>query len=83
MTNVYSGGVQVDDAQSVIERHAQSMASGACQECGGAFPCDAHQAASKVFWRALRLPQRVPGLSRPELYGARRIGRPGMFAQGR
>ncbi|WP_412102732.1 hypothetical protein [Plantactinospora sp. KLBMP9567] len=81
MATTYHGGDQIDRAQTTLERHAVSSADGLCLTCGVPGPCVEHEQAAKVFMFALRLPRRVPGATRPELIGARRVGVPGLLAQ--
>ncbi|MEV4620504.1 hypothetical protein AB0J74_17575 [Asanoa sp. NPDC049573] len=69
----YSGGRQVEQAQAVLDRHAVSSSDGLCVECKVLGPCQAHEAATNVFARSARLPRRRPGLTRPEIVGARRV----------
>lgn len=69
----YSGGDQIDRAQTVLDLHTVSSADGKCLACGMAGPCAEQERAARVFALALRLPRRVPGASRPELVGARRV----------
>ncbi|WP_329013078.1 hypothetical protein OG271_03765 [Micromonospora rifamycinica] len=76
----YPGGGQVDAAQVALERHAVSSADGRCLGCGALGPCTTHEQAMQVFRFALRLPKRVPGATRPELIGARRVGVPALLA---
>ena len=72
-TTTYAGGVKIDDAQATLEKHAISSADGTCLMCGVPGPCTEYEAAATAFRWSMRLPQRVPGLTRPELVGARRI----------
>jgi hypothetical protein len=76
----YSGADQLVIAQEVLDKHVTSSADGRCLECGALGPCQRHDQAAKVFMFALRLPRRVPGATRPELVGARRVGVPGLLA---
>lgn len=78
----YPGGKQIDQAQAELERHVTSCADGLCLACGVPGPCTPHEDAARVFRLSLRLPRRVPGASRPELYGARRVGDVGLLRAG-
>ncbi len=73
MATTYLGGEQVDQAQAVLDRHAVSSADGLCVTCKVLGPCREHEAAAKVFTLSVRLPQRRPGATRPELLGAKRM----------
>jgi hypothetical protein len=64
---------QIAVAQDVLDRHVTSSATGRCLECGAPGPCWRRETAVVVFSRFLRLPRRVPGSSRPELIGSRRV----------
>lgn len=75
----YLGGGQVDIAQAELNRHAVSSADGRCIGCGSLGSCSVRESAVRVFRIALRLPRRVPGATRPELIGARRVGGPHCF----
>ncbi|MBE1484989.1 hypothetical protein [Plantactinospora soyae] len=81
MATTYHGGDQIERAQKTLERHAVSSADGLCLACRVTGPCAAHEQAAKVFRFALRLPRRVPGATRPELIGARRVGVPGLLSE--
>ncbi|TDC38827.1 hypothetical protein E1166_17620 [Micromonospora sp. KC213] len=72
----YPGGGRIDAAQDALQRHAVSSADGRCVSCGTLGPCREHERAMKVFKLSLRLPKRIPGATRPELIGARRVGGP-------
>jgi hypothetical protein len=74
MSTTYPGGSQIDNAQAALDRHAVSSSDGLCVECKILGPCPEHEAAAKVFARSLRLPQRRPGATHPELMGAKREG---------
>ncbi|MFI6759465.1 hypothetical protein ACIBF5_10045 [Micromonospora sp. NPDC050417] len=76
---VYHGGDQIELAQQTLELHTVSSANGHCMACGVPGPCAAQEQATKVFLFALRLPRRIPGLTRPELIGARQMGLPGLL----
>lgn len=82
MGPTYAGGAKIDDAQVVLEQHAMSSADGRCRSCHVPGPCAEYQAAASVFRRSMRLPRRVPGLTRPELIGARRVDGFGLAAHG-
>lgn len=77
----YNGGGQIDRAQKDLERHAVSSADGYCLACNVPGPCADHERAATVFAFALRLPRRVPGATRPELIGARRVSTPALLAR--
>src|SRR3712207_6549431 len=81
VATTYPGGERVERAQVMLERHAVSSADGLCLACGVPGPCPERDAASAVFRLSLRLPRRVPGATRPELVGARRVGAVGMFTR--
>lgn len=66
----------VERAQRIVDQHAILMASGKCSHCGTPGPCDQRWLALRELARNKRLPRRAPGLSRPELVGARRIDAP-------
>jgi hypothetical protein len=69
---VYRGeGDQLAIAQDMLDRHVTCSATGRCLACGVPGPCARREMAAVVFARFLRLPQRIPGLSRPELVGSR------------
>ena len=70
----YHGGMQLDYAQAVLDRHAVSSGDGLCTECKVLGPCPAHDAAVKVFAMSTRLPRRRPGATRPELAGPKPSG---------
>jgi hypothetical protein len=71
---VYGGEAdQLAVAQEALDRHTTSSATGLCLACGVPGPCARRETAVKVFSRYLRLPRRIPGLSRPELIGAHRV----------
>ena len=77
----YHGGQHVDQAQQTLERHAVSSADGLCLACRVPGPCVEHEAAVRLFMFSARLPRRVPGATRPELIGARRLDSSGLFAE--
>ena len=64
---------QLAEAQAVLNLHATSSATGLCRVCGIPGPCFRCDTAMSVFSRYHRLPRRIPGLSKPELIGARRV----------
>lgn len=68
-----SADQQLSQAQRVLDTHVTSSATGRCLECGTSGPCWRRESAVVVFSRALRLPIRQPGASRPELINARRV----------
>ena len=77
----YHGGEQIDHAQATLERHAVSSADGLCVSCRIPGPCTDNETAAQVFTLSCRLPQRVPGATRPELIGARRVGEQGLLGR--
>jgi hypothetical protein len=79
----YLGGDQIDRAQLALERHTVSSADGRCLSCGIPGPCVDHERAARVFALALRLPQRVPGLTEPHRIGRTRPGGPSWFEAAR
>jgi hypothetical protein len=78
--STYVGGEQLSAAQRTLEEHTISSATGLCLSCRIPGPCAAREYAGWVFARAARLPVRVPGLSRPELVGARRLDAVAVFS---
>jgi hypothetical protein len=72
MTTTYHGGEQLEHAQEALDRHAVSSGDGLCVTCGVLGPCAEYEAAAMVFMRSVRLPQRRPGSTKPELVGAKR-----------
>jgi hypothetical protein len=64
---------QLAEAQAVLNLHATSSATGLCRVCRIPGPCPRRETAMSVFCRYHRLPRRIPGLSEPELIGARRV----------
>ena len=64
---------QLAEAQAVLNLHATSSATGLSGVCGIPGPCFRCDTAMSVFSRYHRLPRRIPGLSKPELIGARRV----------
>ncbi|GAA1799293.1 hypothetical protein HC028_16240 [Planosporangium flavigriseum] len=73
---------QLAIAQEVLDRHATSSADGLCIECGVPGPCYRRETAVVIFSRYLRLPRRIPGATRPELVGARRVQAPETLTAG-
>ncbi len=67
---------QLSEAQRILDRHITSSATGRCMECGTLGPCHKRENAVVIFSRTLRLPRRQPGVTRPELVGARRVCEP-------
>lgn len=65
--------VQYLAAQAVLDQHVTSCGTGRCIECGALGPCYRREAAVSVISRTVWLPTRTPGLSRPQLVGARRV----------
>lgn len=74
-----SAAHQLAAEQRTLDTHVTSSADGRCIECGEPGPCWRREPAVTVFSRTLRLPQRVPGASQPELIGARRLFAPAVF----
>jgi hypothetical protein len=66
---------QLAAAQHTLDTHITSSATGRCLACGSFGPCYKRETAVVIFSRTLRLPRRLPGATRPELVGARRVGR--------
>ena len=64
---------QLRAAQTTLDEHVTSSATGRCLACGSLGPCWRRENAVVIFSRTLRLPTRRPGASRPELLNARRI----------
>ncbi|MFI1997018.1 hypothetical protein [Actinoplanes sp. NPDC020271] len=60
-------------AQTILDEHVTSSATGRCLACGSFGPCWRRESAVAIFSRSLRLPARLPGASKPELINARRI----------
>jgi hypothetical protein len=67
---------QLGPAQAILNEHVTSSATGRCLACDSPGPCWRRENAVVIFSRTLRLPTRLPGASRPELVGARRVGSP-------
>ncbi len=74
VTIYFGPEAQLAIAQEVLDRHVTSSAHGLCIVCGVPGPCCRREAAVVAFSRFLRLPRRIPGSTRPELVGARRVG---------
>lgn len=68
------------DAQRTLDTHITSSATGCCLVCGTLGPCYRRENAVVIFSRAMRLPLRQPGATRPELVGARRVDGRGLRA---
>lgn len=64
---------QLAIAQQVLNDHVADGVSGRCRRCAAPSPCWRRETAVVVFSRFSRLPRRVPGSTRPELVGARRL----------
>ena len=60
-------------AQEVLDTHTTQTSTGRCRVCDTYGPCYKREGAVHVFSRYSRLPVRTPGLSCPELVGARRV----------
>jgi hypothetical protein len=66
---------QLAKAQRDLDTHVTSGATGRCLTCGMPGPCQARENAVETWSRAVyRLPRRRPGITRPELIGARLVG---------
>lgn len=65
---------QLRDAQTILDEHVTSSATGRCLACDSYGPCWRRENAVVTFSRTLRLPVRHPGATRPELVGAVRVG---------
>lgn len=63
----------LSQAQTTLDEHVTSSATGRCLACDSPGPCWRRESAVVIFSRSLRLPVRQPGASRPELVGARRV----------
>ena len=68
------------EAQRTLDTHITSSATGCCLACGTLGPCYKRENAVVIFSRAMRLPLRQPGATRPELVGARRVDGRGLLA---
>jgi len=75
-----TAGEQLAAAQRALDTHITSSATGRCLACGSFGPCYQRETAVVIFSRTLRLPRRLPGATRPELVGARPVGRGGLHA---
>ncbi|MER7277523.1 hypothetical protein ABT369_24080 [Dactylosporangium sp. NPDC000244] len=69
----------IDHAQADLDRHVVSRADGLCVACGVPGPCEVNERAARLFRSSLKLPQRRADVSRPELFGARRVGATGLL----
>ncbi len=65
---------QLRAAQATLDQHVTASGSGRCIACDLPGPCWRRESAVAIFSRSLRLPERRPGASRPELVGAVRVG---------
>jgi hypothetical protein len=72
---------QLGPAQAILNEHVTSSATGRCLACDSPGPCWRRENAVVIFSRTLRLPTRLPGASRPELVGARRVGAPSLLVR--
>ncbi len=74
--NTYYGSEadQLAKAQRDLDMHITSGATGRCLRCGMPGPCQTRENAVETWSRANRLPRRRPGITRPELIGARLLG---------
>ncbi|MGN9912670.1 AAA family ATPase [Phytohabitans sp. LJ34] len=71
---IYAGEPdQMAIAQEVLDEHVTSSATGLCLKYGVRGPCYRRETATVVFSRFLRLPRLTPGLTWPQLVGARRV----------
>jgi hypothetical protein len=61
---------QLSDAQRTLDTHITSSATGRCIACDIPGPCYKRETAVVIFSRSLRLPQRIPGATHPELIDA-------------
>jgi hypothetical protein len=75
-----SSAQQLSAAQTTLDTHVTSSATGRCLACGSQGPCWRRERAVAVFSRSLRLPLRRAGASRPELINARPV-RPNRLAK--
>ena len=67
------------DAQRVLDEHPISASTGRCLRCDTDGACWLRVIALRTFAQQGThgvLPRRRPGATRPELIGARRVGRP-------
>jgi hypothetical protein len=72
-SRTYGEDQQIHIAQDALNTHAVSIVDGLCVTCRVPGPCLRHETAAVVFARFAKLPRRIPGLTRPELVGARRL----------
>ncbi len=72
--------VRLAQAQRTLDTHVTSSATGRCLACGTLGPCPKRENAVITFSRMSRLPRRQPGMTRPELVGARRLDGHGLLA---
>jgi hypothetical protein len=70
---VYASGAAQAAAQWMLDQHVTVSATGLCRICMVPGPCEPWESAAAVFTRSGRLLRRTPGLSRPELIGARQV----------
>lgn len=68
-----SAAQQLSAAQTTLDTHVTSSATGRCLACGAPGPCWRRESAVAIFSRSLRLPVRRAGASRPELINARPV----------
>lgn len=61
------------EAQRMLDEHVVSIVTGRCATCGVPGPCCRRLTAAAVFFAMGWLPHRIPGQTRPEMVGARRI----------
>lgn len=64
---------QLEELRAVIDLHAIEAASGRCVECRVPGPCLPRKDALYVLDVRYQLPHRLPGATRPEAIGARRV----------
>jgi hypothetical protein len=86
LENLYFAGTAekaLRAAQDLLNAHVTSSGTGRCLECDVPGPCPRRENAVVIFSRTLRLPKRLPGASRPELVGARRVGASSLLARPR
>lgn len=70
---------QLHSAQTVLDEHVTSSATGRCLACDSLGPCWRRENAIVIFSRTLRLPNRQPGATRPGLVGAVCVSVPGLL----
>jgi hypothetical protein len=63
-------------AQTVLDQHVTSSATGHCLDCGRLGPCAERGSACLVFYTSPRLPRRQPFATRPDLLDPWRAGLP-------